>query len=226
MFSQKTFDFLFQNRMNNSKAWFLEHKGEYESYVLTPLAQLAMDLSQSVLAVDDKIITEPKVNKTISRIYRDTRFSKDKSLYREEMWLSFHRDKKCFPQYPEFFFVIMPGEFIYGCGYYAAASEAMESIRKLILKGDSIFKKAQKAFSSHPEFFMDGEVYKRSKYPEQPEELRAWLDRKNISFMCKSNDISQLFTEDLSQKIAGVYRAMEPIYKFFIHAEISSRMSE
>ncbi len=225
MFSQNTLDFLFQNRLNNSKEWFLDHKSEYNEHVLSPLTELAISLAPTISAIDEQIITEPKVDKTISRIYRDTRFSKDKMLYREEIWLSFRRNKKTFPQYPEFFFVVMPNEFIYGCGYYAATADVMEVIRGLILAKDPMFLKAQKSYESEPEFILEGDVYKKSKYPEQPENIRALLDRKSICFMVKSKDFSELFSDTLPEKIKTTFQKMDPIYRFFVHAENKARMS-
>lgn len=219
MFSQKTFDFLFQNRMNNSKEWYTEHKSDYNDYVLKPLADLATELAPAISAIDSHIVTEPKVDKTISRIYRDTRFSKDKMLYREEMWLSFRRDKKAFPNYPEFFFVVMPNEYIYGCGYYAATADAMDSVRRLILDDHPMFLKALKAYENQSDFVIDGDVYKKSKYPNQAENIRTWLDRKSICFMCKSTDFSLLFSDNLSEKLASTYKQMEPIYNFLTYAE-------
>ena len=219
MFSQKTFDFLLENRLNNSRDWFLEHKADYTEHVLNPLVALATALTPAISEIDRSIITEPRVDKTISRIYRDSRFSKDKSLYRDEMWLSFRRDKKSFPQFPEFFFVIMQNEFIYGCGYYAATAQAMDSMRSLIIKKDPKFLKAEKAFESQSDFVIEGDTYKRSKYPEQPEKTRAWLDRKSICFMCKSTDFSQLYSDTLADRVIKAYRQMEPIYNFFVHAE-------
>jgi uncharacterized protein (TIGR02453 family) len=124
MFTQKTLDFLSENRFMNSKEWFSEHKEEYSKYVIQPLAELAAALAPTLSAIDSQIITEPKVDKTISRIYRDVRFSKDKLLYREEMWLSVKRDKKAFPGYPEFFFVVSPPDFF-------TAADTIQFRRKL-----------------------------------------------------------------------------------------------
>ncbi len=223
MFTQKTFDFLIQNYINNSKTWFLEHKNEYHEYVLTPLTELAIVLGPTLEAIDGQIITEPKVDKTISRIYRDIRFSKNKTLYREEMWLSFRRDKKAFPGYPEFFFVVTPNEFLYGCGYYAAASNVMDCIRNLILDQNPMFLAAQNAYEGQSEFVIEGDLYKKSKYPQQPESIRAWLDRKSICFMVKSKDFSELFSDRLHTKVMSIYKQMEPIYQFLVYAEQKTR---
>ncbi len=118
MFSAQSFDFLMENRFMNSKEWFYEHKHIYDEHVLKPLTELAIEMAPTIEMLDSTIVTTPKINKVLSRIYRDTRFSKDKSLFRESVWLSFKKDKKEFRHYPEFFVVINPQMLMYGCGYY------------------------------------------------------------------------------------------------------------
>lgn len=207
----------------NSKEWFSEHKEEYNKYVLQPLAELASALAPTLSEIDGQIVTEPKVDKTISRIYRDLRFSKDKLLYREEMWLSIKRDKKEFPGYPEFFFVVSPYNFLYGCGYYSVSAETMNTIRKMILENDPMFQKAIEAYESQNEMNLEGDSFRKSRYPEQPERIRNWLDRKNIYFAHSSSDFSVLFSEQLAPLLINSFKIMAPVYKFFLYAEEKSR---
>ena len=116
--SAKTLDFLFENKLNNSKEWYHAHKKEYTELVLRPLAELVVKLKPTMLELDPDLIVEPRVTRSISRIYRDTRFSKDKSLYRDNMWLIFIRDKKLYEGPPGFYVDISPRGLSYGMGYY------------------------------------------------------------------------------------------------------------
>ena len=104
MFSPETLDFLATNRFMNSREWYAEHKPDFKQYVLQPMIDLVEALTPTLESIDDRIVTEPKVDKTISRIYRDMRRAHG-AFYREVMWLTFKRDKRMFPGYPEFFFV-------------------------------------------------------------------------------------------------------------------------
>ncbi|VTR59315.1 Uncharacterised protein [Serratia fonticola] len=70
------------------------NKTAYEKYLLEPFQHLVKSLTPIVQEIDKNIEVSPKIGKTISRIYRDTRFSKDKSRFRDRMWLTFKRDKK------------------------------------------------------------------------------------------------------------------------------------
>lgn len=219
MFTPETFDFLVENKMMNSKEWFHEHKSIYDERVLKPLTELAMALGDMIAVMDEKIITTPKINKTISRIYRDTRFSKDKSLFRDSVWLSFKRDKKEFLHYPEFYVVMTPEMLLYGCGYYYTKPETMKCIRELILQDDPMYKKALKAYRSQSVFTVDGDGYKRSKFPDQPEEKRLWLDKKSISFSRYSQDFSLVFSSALAETLCRDLVLMKDVYDFLIYAE-------
>ncbi|WP_066686331.1 DUF2461 domain-containing protein [Christensenella intestinihominis] len=217
--SKQTLDFLAQNKFNNSREWFHAHKPEYQEYVLAPMAELVELLAPAMLKIDPRLITEPKVGKAISRIYRDTRFSHDKSLYREVMWIVFSRGKKEFGCPPGFVLEFSPQGFRYGCGYYGAPPRTMEMIRKMALQGDKSFKKAFQVMKKQDVFVLEGDFYKRSKCPDAPEDLRNWLDRKNLDWMRNSTDAGLLFSPDLFKTLAEGFTLLAPFYAFLCKVE-------
>lgn len=219
MFSEKTIAFLAENAIRNSREWFNENKALYTEYVLEPLMELVVRLSPTVHNIDPLLICEPRVDRSISRIYRDVRFSRDKSLFRDVMWTIFIRDKKIYQGLPAFFFELGPGGFRYGAGYYIAGTDTMESIRSMILKNDPAFKKARATYEAQDLFSMEGEKYKRKKYPDMPLPVQEWLDRKTICFIHDSTDMAALYSEDLPDTIAEGFKLLVPIYNFLIKAE-------
>lgn len=102
MFTPDTVLFLQENRFRNDRRWFASHKADYERLVLEPLDALSAFVAPVVSAADEWIVTRPASVR--SRVYRDLRYVRDGLLYREDMWLSFKRDKKRFPNCPEFIF--------------------------------------------------------------------------------------------------------------------------
>ena len=102
-FSGKTLDFLMENRLMDSKAWFHEHKDVFEREVKAPLVELSEALAPTMLRIDPEMEIAPRVGGTLCRVWRDTRFTKDKSLFRDHMWLNFSKNKGVFPGYPGFF---------------------------------------------------------------------------------------------------------------------------
>jgi Uncharacterized conserved protein len=219
MFTPKFFEFLAENRFKNDRTWFSEHKEEYKKYVLDPLTELAQGLTPAITAIDPQIVTEPKVDKTISRIYRDMRRAADGMLYRDEMWLSFKRNKHEYEGYPEFYFVMTQKEFFYGCGYYMMTPVARASLHGLILAGNPKFKAAREACDGQDVFAPDSEKRKKSKYPDADEGLRDWLDRTSICYTSINRDIKQLYDPNLPQKLGAEITKLKPLYDLLVFAE-------
>jgi hypothetical protein len=95
----------------------------------------------------------------------------------------------------------------------------MESIRELILSGDNDFHTALAAYEKQNVFRLEGDMYKKSRYPDRPENLKNWLDRKTICFLRESKDFDLLFSDKLSAAVAEEYRILRPVYHFLIKAE-------
>ena len=215
-FSARSLDFIFENFLNDSKGWFSEHKDDYEKYVVLPFRELITDLTDTMLEIDDKLICDPK---KLSRIYRDARYAKGKSIFRDYVWYTFSRTRDMYKSLPGFYFSISPNGFDYGCGYYYASTESMEEIRSLILSGDKSFSAALKAYKGQQVFSLYGEMYKRNRYPDESPERQEWLNRRTIGLSCESKDFELLFSDKLAEKIAADFKAIAPVYHLFMKAE-------
>lgn len=211
-FSAESLDFLFENMMNDSKEWFSEHKEVYREKLLKPFSELIADLTDTMLKIDGELICDPK---KISRIYRDARYARGKSIFRDNLWYTFTRDREAY-DLAGFYFSVSPKEFSYGCGFYRAGAETMERLRGLILSEDKLFRRALKAYREQEVFTLYGDSYKRSRYPEETAEKQDWLNRKVLGVNCDSKDFGLLFSGGLAEKIAADFTAIAPIYKFFM----------
>lgn len=218
-FSPQTLDFLVENRLHDSRDWFKEHKEDYKKLVIAPFIELVEALTPTMLAIDPLFITEPRVDRTISRVNRDTRFSKDKSLYRENMWCIFIRDKKLYHGLPAFYVDISPEGFSYGCGYYQADTETVSAMRQLVLEKDKRFKAADKALRGQELFHLEGDVYKRPHYPDHTPAERNWLERRSLSVNAYSKDFPLLFSKDFAGTLKEQLPLLTPIYSFFLACE-------
>jgi len=72
-FSKKTLPFLVSIRKNNNKEWFTAHKKEYEELILEPSRAFVVEMGEHLQALEPTIHAEPKINKSLYRIYRDSR---------------------------------------------------------------------------------------------------------------------------------------------------------
>jgi len=72
-FSKKALPFLEAIRKNNNKEWFEAHRSEYEEYILNPSRIFVQEMGEHLMALEPTIDFEPKINKSLFRIYRDIR---------------------------------------------------------------------------------------------------------------------------------------------------------
>lgn len=105
-FSEATLDFMALNRVMNSREWFHAHREEYLKLVVEPTAGLVEALAPAMWEIDPSLIIIPKVGKSISRIWRDTRRGPELPIYRDVMWITLLRAK--YENYPSFWFEYSP----------------------------------------------------------------------------------------------------------------------
>ena len=88
------FLFLRELRENNTREWFNDHKVRYEQHLKEPLLDLIADFAPLLSGISPHFRAIPKVSGgSLFRIYRDVRFSKNKTPYKTHFSGSFHRTK-------------------------------------------------------------------------------------------------------------------------------------
>lgn len=89
-FDKELFAFLKQLKKNNNREWFLQHKTQYEDKVKEPLLDFISDLRSHLLKICNNLkVSAKSQGGSLLRIYRDTRFGKDKSPYKTNVGLHF-----------------------------------------------------------------------------------------------------------------------------------------
>ncbi|MDR1985099.1 MAG: DUF2461 domain-containing protein [Prevotellaceae bacterium] len=130
MIEKSTLKFLADLSKNNYREWFNSNKKIYEA-ARNNVLDASKKLSAEIIKFDANIIfDDPK--KYMFRIYRDTRFSKDKEPYKTNMGIIFSPDgtKKC--QLSSYYMHIEPKECFVSCGVYMPDAEILKSIRLAI----------------------------------------------------------------------------------------------
>ena len=222
-FSQKSLDLLKQIKMNNSKKWFEEHRSEYEKYLIIPFKQLVSDLTPTMLSMDPDIEVRPAINKTISRIFRDTRFSSDKSLFRDTMWLVFKRPVKDWTvSIPGFYFEISPGMYRYGMGFYNAAPKIMAAFREKIDENPKRFAKVISFMVTDKRYRLEGEKYKRKIPSKYLANIDAWYQMKTFYLADNRKPDKILFSGTLSDELIEGFLLTASLYRYLVEIEVKS----
>ncbi|MDR2301628.1 MAG: DUF2461 domain-containing protein [Deltaproteobacteria bacterium] len=133
-FSDKTLKVLSDLQKNNNREWYHENKNRLEEFLFAPARQMVVDIGQILNAHTEKLVAEPKIDRSIYRLYRDTRFSKDKNPYKDHLGLIWWHD---LPEgklsSPCFYFHLMPEGFIWSVGIYALTPPTLLAFRRDIL---------------------------------------------------------------------------------------------
>ncbi len=213
-------EFFMQIRFNNHQAFFEEHRAAYLRDVREPLYALAEALSDAVQAVDPAIETRP--GKVVSRIRRDTRFSRDKSPYRDNMWISWKQprftDEDQKRSLPEIYFYITPDRWEIGAGYYAATPSAMTAFRARVLAAPNVFLSIAREKPFADTFALSGEDYKRPPKGADalPAELLSWFVKKSFSVGHGSPLGESSRTPAFADELAGKIALLGPLYDYLI----------
>ena len=88
-FSPALLEFLRDLEKNNDKNWFDAHRADYEGLYLEPAKRFVTAMGPGLRKISKHLRAEGRVNGSIMRIHRDTRFSKDKTPYKTGLFLLF-----------------------------------------------------------------------------------------------------------------------------------------
>lgn len=215
-FSKETLSFLKSLQMNNNKEWFEKHKEDYNLYLLNPLRSLVNDLNEFMLTIDPHFEVSPAINRTISRIYRDTRFTKDKSPYKTTAWITFKRPKKDWKDSPAYFFELSRDSYRFGMGLYSASPNTMSLFREAIDEKPEEFNEAIRFYRKQDIFHIEGEKYVRIIDKNKTTETLDWYQRKNLYLVCNRKIDNMLFSQNLVENLSTSFALLEPLYQYLL----------
>ena len=158
-FSNDFFDFMADLKAHNDKAWFQANKARYEESVQDPAVRFIADAVPELRRISPHVTGVPKAfGGSLTRIYRDTRFSKDKSPYHTYIGIHFSHDQgaKNEPGLPGFYFHADAKEAGVFCGVWHPEGPALKAIRDAIVEQPNEWKKAKRGVTG-----MYGESLKR-----------------------------------------------------------------
>jgi len=138
-FTPASLKFLRALKRNNDREWFSAHKPAYESDLKQPLLALIAQLNESILAFAPQHVRPPQ--KIIMRIYRDTRFSHDKTPYKKHVAAWWAHDGMEKTSGGGFYFHFGPTEVVIAAGVYMPDRDQLLAIRRHIAEHHLRFRK-------------------------------------------------------------------------------------
>ncbi len=149
---------------NNNKEWFARNKSRFENEFLIPASDFVISLGERIHQFAPEIIAIPKIDKSIFRLHRDMRFSKDKKPYKTNLGIYLWEGNKPRMECSGFYFHIEPGQIFWGSGIYKFNAEQLKKFRDIIsvdenaIDLDSILKRITKI----PDYKIGGAELKKT----------------------------------------------------------------
>lgn len=211
-YNDETFEFFMAIRFNNNADFFHSNRDWYLRGVREPSLALAEALAPTVEWLDDSIERRP--NRVVSRINRDIRFSNDKSPYRDYIWLGFRRAGEDRSTSMGLYFDLSDPGGSYGMGFYRNNRPLMNALRRrMVTEPDRL---AGLISPLSDTFTLHADIYRRMTVPENlPDCLRPLYPAKGFYFEKELNDFQLLKSPALVEEIAGGYRRLAPLYRYF-----------
>jgi uncharacterized protein (TIGR02453 family) len=213
---QTSLDFLSALKANNTREWFAENKPRYEQVAAEFLALADAILKQ--LAQATPAFTNQKAKECVFRIYRDTRFSKDKTPYKTHLGAYFCEGGKQSPL-AGYYLHIQPGESFVAGGCWMPPAPLLQAIRQEIDYNAAEFR----AIVESPEFInrfgkLSGESLKTTPkgYPADHPEIE-YLRKKSFVAIQQITD-QQVISNDFITQILASFTAMQPLINFLNRA--------
>ncbi len=197
-------------RFNNNREFFQSNREWYLKSVREPSLALAEALAPVIETIDPRIETRP--HRALARVNRDTRFSRDKSPYRDHVWISFRRPEEERGRFPSFYVEVGVEGACFGMGAYAPERARMNAVRRhLRLVPDEA---AALLMPLEGDFALHGDAYKRLAVPEGlPEALVPLYIRKSY-YWERSLPFGRACSAALAVELAADFSRLKPLYDY------------
>jgi len=214
-FEPSTLAFLDQLAANNNREWFKENKSRYEEQVLDVALRFIQSMQDPLHGIAPHFVAQPtRIGGSLMRVYRDTRFSRNKLPYKTNIGIQFRHEQAKNVHSPGYYVHIDPEQVFIGAGMWRPESDALRGIRERIAAKPAEWKRAvsDKAFSRN--FELGGEsLIRPPRGFDKDHELIEDIKRK--SFMAVKNlDRDDCLSPQFQKKVEASFKASDLFMRF------------
>ncbi|MEQ1532641.1 MAG: DUF2461 domain-containing protein [Sideroxydans sp.] len=214
-FTKQTFAFLTALEANNDREWFTAHQQEYEDCVRTPALDFISDMSNEMPAISRHFLAQPKkVGGSLMRVYRDTRFSKDKTPYKTNIGIQFRHEIGKDIHAPGYYLHIAPSGCFIGAGLWHPDADTLFKIREGLVQNSDAWLAARDEATFKKHFQLDGDSLTNSPRGfAKDHPLVEDLKRKDFIALATLSD-SVVTSKNLRAHVVEHFRHTAPFMRF------------
>jgi len=217
-FDDELYEFLGDLADNNERPWFKANKKRYEDFIKTPALQFITDFEPKLAKVSPHFRAIAKAQGgSLFRIYRDTRFAKDKTPYKTHVGIHFKHARAKDVHAPGFYLHLEPTESMFGAGMWKPDGPSVKAIRASIDANQDEWR-AVKAAVEGAGLQFGGESLKRiPRGYDKEHPLADELKRKDLIVHTMLDDETTM-TDTFLDVFAGYCEAAMPLQRFLCQA--------
>ena len=218
-FKPETLEFLRELKKNNNRDWFKENKTRYEEQVLDVALHFIQSMQDPIKEISPHFTAIPKrMGGSLMRVYRDTRFSKNKLPYKTNIGIQFRHEQAKNVHSPGYYVHIEPDDVFLGAGMWMPESESLLGIRQRIADKPAEWQRAKggKTFVRH--FKLGGSSLTRP--PRGFDKEHPMIeDIKRKSFIAVKNmNLGEVLDPRFQRKVETAFKAATPYMQFLCKA--------
>ncbi|MED5420288.1 MAG: TIGR02453 family protein [Pseudomonadota bacterium] len=214
-FKPESITFLRELKTNNERAWFNANKQRYEEQVLDVALHFIQSMQDPLASFAPYFTAVPKrVGGSLMRVYRDTRFSKNKTPYKTNIGIQFRHERAKDVHAPGYYVHIDPDRVFLGVGMWRPASEALCGIRERISDKSAEWLRARDDSGFRRHFRLSGATLRRPPrgFDKAHPEI---VDIKRKDFIAvKEMALKDATHPQFQHKVETAFRAAEPYMQF------------
>ena len=218
-FGPELFSFLTDLRANNNREWFAANKDRYEQQLLEPALAFINAFAARLEKISPHFRADARPSGgSLFRIYRDTRFSKDKTPYKTNLGIHFRHERAKDAHAPGYYLHIGPDEVFAGGGIWRPATEAATAIREAVVADPARWRRATRTGAFAKQLSLGGDSLKR--VPPWADPNHAFADdlkRKDFFGSTRLNE-SDVLAPGFVNEYARICRAAAPFMQFLCNA--------
>ena len=215
----RAFKFLRDLADNNNRDWFQVNKQRFEDDLREPALQFVRDFAPHLADISPYFRADDrKTGGSMFRIYRDTRFSKDKSPYKTYTGLQFRHEQGKDAHCPGYYLHLQPKELFMGVGIWHPDGDTLKLIRAAIDADPDRWKKVSRSKRFTDVFELAGDSLKRAPKGYDPDHpLIEDLKRKDFIAVTELTQ-KQVTSPDFVKQFAKRCRTGSPLVEFLCDA--------
>jgi len=216
LLSAGLFRFLKDLKAHNGREWFADQKARYESDARDPFLRLIAAFSGPLSGVSRHFIADPRPSGgSMFRIYRDTRFAKDKTPYKTHLAAHFpHRSAKAGGVHgPGFYLHLEPGGSFAGGGLWHPDPDTLFKVRQAIVAKATAWKALREGGLE-----IEGEALKRVPQGFDADHACAEDLKLKDYYITRSFTDAQVLAPDFVDHVAGACLSAAPLVRFLCKA--------